>query len=297
MQGPCAGPLALGWGAAAASPAAGQGGHVTRPGSTRLGRVQGWRGLLWACSSLYCCLAPLSLLEEGALRVSPQLSTGPPTGPMAPSLSQVAQCWRGLSLSAVSNLTHEASIFAPLPSCEPTRDLRAPGMPWGASWSVEEGWRAQAGRNRPGSCLGQCPRPTSPQPQLCSQWVGGAASGVLRRPWEGDKHADQWCFLSPGQAKASGCAVNRLHDRGSGERKQGRLGGPPSPGGAALLVHQPAPYAPETLGAQMEPSTSHNGADLLGLPMQGESRKERNCPFVPRPPGAGLQGLEVCLDN
>lgn len=42
-----------------------------RPGSARLGRVQGWRGLLWACSSLYCCLAPLSLLEEGALMGEP----------------------------------------------------------------------------------------------------------------------------------------------------------------------------------------------------------------------------------
>lgn len=93
--------------------------------------------------------------------MSPQLSTGPPTGLMAPSLSQVAQGWRGLGLSAVSNLTHEASIFAPLASCEPTRDLRAPGMPWGASWSVEEGWRAQAGLDHAwGSAQG--PPPSSP---------------------------------------------------------------------------------------------------------------------------------------
>lgn len=50
----------------------GQDGHVMgRPGSPGLGRVQGHRGLLRTGSGLYCSLAPLSLLEEGALTGEP----------------------------------------------------------------------------------------------------------------------------------------------------------------------------------------------------------------------------------
>lgn len=182
--------------------------------------------------------------------MSPQLSTGPPTGPMAPSLSQVAQGWRGLGLSAVSNLTHEASIFAPLASCEPTRDLRAPGMPWGlrGQWKRDGGPRLGVTGLDHAWAVPKAHLPPAPAVQS----MGGGSSiwgpALGGRPWEGDKHADQWCFLSPGRAKASGYAVNLFAQqrqwgkeaRGPGRPSHPRRRGTPVSINQPLMLQRPS---------------------------------------------------------